>query len=152
MTSDALNMTHVSDKIVVASGYFDPLHVGHIEYLERAKSIGRILIVIVNNNEQAIQKKGKPFMDEFDRLKIVKSLKSVDIVHLSIDKDLSVCKTIEMLCSMCKIDIFAKGGDRLRGNIPETDTCLHYGIEVVDGLGGKTRSSSEYTKGNYYGH
>ena len=58
-------------KTVVASGYFDPIHVGHIEYLELASKLGDRLVVIVNNDNQAILKKGKAFMSEVDRLKIV---------------------------------------------------------------------------------
>ena len=69
--------------IVAVSGYFDPLHVGHIEYLEMAKSLGDKLIVIVNNDNQAALKKGKSFMNEEDRLTIVASLKCVDNVFLS---------------------------------------------------------------------
>ena len=74
-------------KIVVASGYFDPLHIGHIEYLELAKKIGDKLIVIVNNDLQAKLKKGKSFMIEGDRMKIISSLKCVDETFLSIDSD-----------------------------------------------------------------
>ena len=70
--------------VVAASGYFDPLHVGHIEYLEEAKKLGDKLIVIVNNDEQAGLKKGKPFMSQEDRLKIVKSLRCVDEAFISI--------------------------------------------------------------------
>ena len=78
---------------VAVSGYFDPIHVGHLEYLELAKKLGNKLIVIVNNNHQCALKKGKPFMDELDRVRIVKSLGMVDDVFLSIDNDKSVCKS-----------------------------------------------------------
>ena len=56
---------------VAVSGYFDPIHVGHLEYLELAKKLGNKIIVIVNNNQQCTLKKGKPFMDELDRVRIV---------------------------------------------------------------------------------
>ena len=79
---------------VVVSGYFDPLHVGHIEYLELAKSLGDVLVVIVNNDKQAALKKGKSFMNEEDRLTIVSSLKPVDHVFLSIDEGKDVCKSL----------------------------------------------------------
>ena len=126
---------------VAVSGYFDPIHVGHLEYLELAKKLGNKLIVIVNNNYQCALKKGKPFMDELDRVRIVKSLGMVDDVFLSIDNDKSVCKSLEEL----KPDIFANGGDRREQEIPEFGVCDKLGIEVIDGLGEKIRSSSEYT-------
>ena len=84
-------------KKVCISGYFDPLHVGHIEYINKAKKLGDYLVVIVNNNLQCKLKKGKFFMDENDRVEIVKNLKSVDEVFLSIDSDKTVCKSLEKL-------------------------------------------------------
>ena len=84
-------------KVVAVSGYFDPIHVGHLEYLKMSKKLGDKLVVIVNNNHQCVLKKGKPFMDEKDRLEIVKSLKMVDEVFLSIDKDKSVCASLEAI-------------------------------------------------------
>ena len=81
-------------KIVAVSGYFDPIHVGHLEYLELAKQLGDRLVVIVNNNHQCVLKKGKPFMDEADRMKIVEAIGIVDEVFLSIDKDKSVCASV----------------------------------------------------------
>jgi|SRR3989338_1222068 len=125
-------------KIVVASGYFDPLHVGHIEYLEMAKNLGDKLIVIINNDEQAKLKKGSHFMSDQERAKIIKSLKPVDEVFISIDKDSTVCKSLEFL----KPDIFAKGGDRFSSEIPEVKVCRELNIEIIDGLGEKIQSSS----------
>jgi cytidyltransferase-like protein len=77
----------MADKVVAVSGYFDPIHVGHLEYLEMAKKLGDRLVVIVNNNNQCVLKKGKPFMDEADRVKIVEALGIVDEGFLSIDQD-----------------------------------------------------------------
>jgi len=129
----------MENKVVVTSGYFDPLHVGHIECLEKAKQLGDKLIVIVNNDHQATLKKGKPFMSEKDRCLIVSKLNMVDEVFLSIDTDRSVSKSIEYLIP----NVFAKGGDRTSDEIPESEICEKYGIEIVDGLGKKIRSSSE---------
>jgi len=126
-------------KVVAVSGYFDPIHVGHLEYLKMAKNLGDKLIVIVNSDYQAGLKKGTSFMPEDDRLEIVKSLRCVDKVFLSIDKDKSVCKSLEYL----KPDIFANGGDRSLNEIPETAVMEKYNIEMIDGLGMKIRSSSE---------
>lgn len=128
------------NRTVVASGYFDPIHVGHIEYLEMAAKLGDKLIVIVNNDNQAALKKGAPFMTEGDRLKIVSSLKCVDEVFLSIDEDPTVCRSLQAVSP----DIFAKGGDRFVDEIPEATTCKEIGAEIVDGLGMKIRSSSDY--------
>ena len=128
-------------KVVAVSGYFDPIHVGHLEYLKMAKSLGDKLVVIINSDYQASLKKGKSFMPEHDRLEIVQALRCVDEVFLSIDKDKSVCKSLEHL----KPDIFANGGDRSLEEIPETAVMKKYNIEMVDGLGEKIRSSSEIT-------
>ena len=126
---------------VAVSGYFDPLHVGHLEYLKMAKKLGDHLIVIINNNHQCKLKKGKPFMDEADRVQIVKELKDVDDVFLSIDLDKTVCRSLEEI----KPDVFANGGDRSTNEVPETKICEKYNIKMIDGLGDKIRSSSTLT-------
>ena len=128
-------------KIVATSGYFDPLHVGHLECLEIAAELGDKLIVIVNSDLQAKLKKGKSFMNQYDRMKIIASLKCVDEVFLSIDKDKSQCETLKYL----KPNIFAKGGDRTSKEIPEAKICKELSIKIIDGLGKKIRSSSELT-------
>tara|TARA_B100000212_G_scaffold270927_1_gene210372 strand:+ start:820 stop:1227 length:408 start_codon:yes stop_codon:yes gene_type:complete len=128
-------------KLVVASGYFDPLHVGHLEYLELAKKLGDKLIVIVNNDLQANLKKGKSFMSEQDRMKIVSSIKWVDDVFLSIDTDHTQCKSIEKI----KPHFFVNGGDRQNDEIPESHICKKLNIKIIDGLGEKIRSSSDFT-------
>jgi len=127
--------------VVAVSGYFDPIHVGHLEYLKLAKQLGDRLVVIVNNDKQAVLKKGKSFINEKDRMEIVSALKCVDETFLSIDNDKSVCKSLEFL----KPDIFANGGDRNFGESPETPILKKYKIKMVDGLGAKIRSSSEIT-------
>tara|TARA_Y100000991_G_scaffold75547_1_gene56845 strand:- start:559 stop:981 length:423 start_codon:yes stop_codon:yes gene_type:complete len=126
---------------VAVSGYFDPIHVGHLEYLRMAKELGDSLVVIVNNNYQCKLKKGKHFMDENDRVEIVKALRFVDEVFLSVDKDRTVCKSLEEI----KPDIFANGGDRATSEVPETPVCKKFNIKMVDGLGDKIRSSSSLT-------
>lgn len=125
-------------KIVAASGYFNPLHKGHVEYLERAKALGDKLIVIVNNDFQVKLKGSKEFMDEQERLQIVRSLGCVDMAILSADTDPTVCKTLWLV----RPDIFAKGGDRFTYEIPESKICRELGIAIIDGLGAKIQSSS----------
>ncbi|MBS3093930.1 adenylyltransferase/cytidyltransferase family protein [Candidatus Pacearchaeota archaeon] len=129
-------------KVVAVSGFFDPLHVGHIEYFSLAKKLGDKLIVILNNDEQAVIKKGKPFMAAEERKKIIEALRDVDEVFLSIDKDITVCESLRAV----KPDIFAKGGDRFSYEIPEAKVCRELGIEIVDGLGAKIQTSSNFYK------
>lgn len=124
--------------VVAASGYFDPVHFGHIQYLEEAKKLGGKLVVIVNNDFQATLKKGKSFMPQDQRLAIIKALGCVDEVFLSIDKNASVCLSLAEV----KPNIFAKGGDRYSGEIPEGAICKELGIKIIDGLGPKIESSS----------
>lgn len=134
--------------IVIVSGYFDPLHVGHIECMNFAKKLGDILIILLNNDKQTEMKKGKYFMPSVERKKILEELRCVDEVFDSIDEDKSVCESIKAITekySGHKV-IFAKGGDRFIYEIPETKLCREIGVEVVDGLGEKVQSSSELIK------
>ena len=108
-------------KIVAVSGYFDPIHIGHLEYFKFAKELGDYLYVIVNNDNQAKLKKGSFFMTESDRFKIVESMDIVDKAILSIDQDKSVSKTLLKI----KPDIFANGGDKFEGSILE-EKVLNY--------------------------
>tara|TARA_Y100000389_G_scaffold90917_1_gene87506 strand:+ start:371 stop:784 length:414 start_codon:yes stop_codon:yes gene_type:complete len=128
----------MSETIVCASGYFNPIHYGHIEYLEKSKQLGDKLIVIVNSDKQSHLKKGSSFMPENERLKIVRSLRCVDAAILSVDEDRTVCKTLSHLHP----DIFTNGGDQNNDNIPEKDICEKMGTKLVDNLGEKIQSSS----------
>ena len=126
-------------KKIAISGYFDPIHVGHIEYINNAKKLGDWLIVIVNNNKQCALKKGKHFMDENDRVLIVKNIKAVDEVFLSIDDDKAVCKSLKTV----NPDVFANGGDRKEGGVPEDILTDELGVRMAYNVGGeKTQSSS----------
>lgn len=125
-------------KTVAVSGYFDPLHVGHIELFKLARALGDKLIVILNNDKQTKAKKGKCFMPAEQRKIILEELRCVDEVFLSIDEDRSVCKSLEAVHP----DIFANGGDRFNYEVPEAKTCKELEIEIVDGLGKKIQSSS----------
>jgi len=127
-------------KIVCVSGYFDPLHIGHIEYFIMSKKIGNKLMVIVNNDIQAKLKKNKSFMPVDERVRIIKELRCVDIVIKSIDTDRTVCKTLETLEP--KPDYFCNSGDQNNNTIPETEICKKRGIELRDGFGEKIQSSS----------
>jgi len=125
-------------KAIIVSGYFNPLHRGHIEYFQKAKSIGDKLFVIINNDIQE-------FMNEDERFIIISELKLVNKAFISIDKDKSVSLTLEKIyqeySSKYKI-YFANGGDQNNNLIPESSICKKYGISLIDGLGKKIQSSS----------
>ena len=132
-------------KIVIVSGYFNPLHKGHIEYFIKAKEFGDKLYVIVNNDKQRELKGSKHFQDEDERLLIIQNLKMVDRGVLSIDLDRTVCRTIEIIHSLedpTDEIFFANGGDQRNDTIPERHTCDWLGIKLIDGLGNKIQSSS----------
>lgn len=128
-------------RTICVSGYFDPLHVGHVAYLRLARqmvgSSGR-LVVIVNNDRQAELKKGKPFMSCTERAEILRAIRFVSEVVVSVDQDRSVCKTLEIV----RPDIFANGGDQYSACIPEASVCNEIGTRLLDGLGEKVQSSS----------
>lgn len=140
-------------RIVITSGYFNPLHVGHINLLREAKKLGDILVVIVNNDKQVRLKGSAAFMPEQERLEIVGAIKYVDEVFLSIDdyaegKHVPVSKSITEIAKKypgAEI-LFAKGGDRNSGNIPESEVevCKKINIKIINGVGGdKVQSSSQ---------
>lgn len=130
---------------VIVSGYFNPIHKGHIEYFNLAKNAGEFLIVIVNNDYQRILKGSNEFQLEEERFFIVSNLKCVDQVFLSIDKDRTVCDTLKKIHSEFADSyrlVFANGGDQTNQSIPEVPVCLELGIELLDGIGEKIQSSS----------
>ena len=143
--------------IVITSGYFNPIHPGHIECFYLARELGNELWVIVNNNEQAKLKRGEEsFQDEGFRMKVVKAIKPVDKVILSIDNyqlengEIPICDTLRRCAKQIlqkdpdtKI-IFAKGGDRFAENTPELEVCREFHIQLVSGLGDKIYNSSDF--------
>jgi len=127
--------------VVMVSGGFDPLHIGHLGMFKEARKLGDKLLVVVNCNAWLKRKKGKAFMFQEDRAEIIKELKCVDDVYvLESDAD-DVCEAIEKF----RPDIFANGGDRKNeADIPEAKLCKSLGIEMVFNVGpGKIRSSSD---------
>ena len=132
-------------KGIIVSGYFNPIHKGHIEYFNNAKALADELFVIVNSDHQRALKKSKEFQQELERVYIVSNIKSVDRCVLSIDQDRTVCKTIEKIAldfgSEYELS-FANGGDQTNDICPERPICVQMGITLVDGLGDKIQSSS----------
>ena len=132
-------------KGVIVSGYFNPIHKGHIEYFNNAKVLADELFVIVNNDNQRALKGSTEFQKEQERVFIVSNIKSVDHCVLSIDQDRTVCKTIEKIAQDFgqKYDLhFANGGDQNNNTIPERSICDQMGISLIDCLGDKIQSSS----------
>lgn len=121
-------------KIGIVSGYWNPIHSGHIDYIKSARSKCDFLIAIVNNDEQVKLKESIPFMDENHRLTIISNLKSVDNAMIAVDKSLNVCETIKIIRKKFEEDlIFFNSGDRVVGNIDnmEMELCLQLGIGFV---------------------
>lgn len=133
--------------LVIVSGYFNPLHIGHLDYIESAKSYAKNLIAIVNNDEQVSLKGSVPFMPAKDRLRIVSHLRAVDAAILSVDTTPSVNETIRKIVKMNQGQkiIFATGADHTQENTKaETLLCESLGIDIVYGVGGnKVQSSSK---------
>lgn len=129
------------ERVIAVSGYFDPIHVGHIELLKLSKALGGKLVVILNNDAQCTQKKGKPFMKQEERAEILRAIRYVDEVFIAIDEDRSVCASLRQLHP----DVFANGGDRFNDEVPEVQVCKELGIEIIDQLGKKIQSSSALT-------
>ena len=132
-------------KAVIVSGYFNPIHKGHLEYFNNAKEAGDLLFVIVNNDLQRHLKGSKEFQKEKERLFIVQNIKAVDKAVLAIDIDRTVIATLRMLHETFGDTYqlaFANGGDQSNNSIPEAGVCERLGIELLDGLGDKIQSSS----------
>ena len=132
-------------KAIIVSGYFNPIHKGHLEYFQNAKNLADELFVIVNSDYQRSLKGSKEFQDEQERIFIVSNIKSVNKAILSIDQDRTVCRTIEKIADEYGQNYllsFANGGDQDNDTIPEKPICEKLGITLVDGLGGKIQSSS----------
>lgn len=137
-------------KIVAISGGFDPIHIGHIEMMKEARELGDRLVVIVNNDNWLMAKKGFAFMNELERKTIVSAIRFVDGViltnHQPNPTDMSVCAELEKL----KPDIFANGGDRKPDGdpVPEVELCQKLGIQLIYNVGksGKIQSSSDLVK------
>ena len=136
-------------RVVVISGYANPIHRGHCDYCRLAKEFAGpdgLVYFIVNSDAQSRLKKGFSFVPEEDRLAVVGAIRHVDRAVLSIDDDRTVCRTIEWLLSSSDFERpthFANGGDvTAYSPAPESAVCASNGIAMVYGLGDKVQSSS----------
>lgn len=132
-------------KAIIVSGYFNPIHKGHLEYFNNAKALVDELFVIVNSDLQRDLKGSKEFQKEDERLFIVQNIKAVDKAIISVDKDRTVCASIALLHETYGKEYqlgFANGGDQDNNSIPEAPICKSLGIDLIDGLGDKIQSSS----------
>lgn len=130
---------------IIVSGYFSPLHVGHLDLIQDAAARADDVIVIVNNNAQQQLKKGKVIMDEADRLRIVLALRAVDYAFVAIDDDRTVSASLAKVAAEFPDHrlIFANGGDRNSDEIvPETDICREQNIEMIFDMGGTQKADS----------
>ena len=142
-------------KVVIVSGFFNPLHGGHLDMIEAANLMGDKLIVVVNNDTQQVMKKDKIILPEQNRARLIGALRAVDEVAISVDKDLTVIKTLQSLAVQHPNDelIFANGGDRdSEKAIPETETCRKYDIKMVFGVGGVEKADSSTRINQALGH
>jgi cytidyltransferase-like protein len=145
-------------KTVIVSGYFNPLHGGHIDMMEAAAELGDRLIVIVNNDLQQLEKKGKIILDEQNRLRLVESIGIVDeaMVCGAEEGDMTPKTSLEAIALKYPDDelIFCNGGDRPGKTIPEDEVamCQKYGIEMRYGIGGDTKADSSTRINQALGH
>jgi len=151
MTSSGNDMSQLSQSsttpsLVILSGYFGPIHVGHLDMIEAGAAAGDELFVIVNNNLQQTLKKGKVIIDEADRLRIVQALRAVDHAMIAVDDDGTVCASLEAIATRFSDRrlIFGNGGDDRKNNdeVPETAVCKQFDIEMVFGMGGLNKADS----------
>lgn len=130
--------------IVATSGGFDPVHIGHVRMFQEAKKLGTKHVVILNNDNWLMAKKGAAFMPQRERKEILEALACVDEViitrHGKQPEDMSVAADLRRL----RPDIFCNGGDRKTHNTPEDTVCKELGIAMAFnvGRGGKVQSSS----------
>lgn len=142
-------------KVVIVSGFFNPLHGGHLDMIEAAALLGDKLVVVVNNDIQQVIKKGKVILNEQNRARLIGALRVVDETVIAVDEDPPVIRTLQMIALQHPDDelIFANGGDRAsEKEVPETQVCKDYNIEMVFGVGGTEKADSSTRINQANGH
>ena len=130
-------MKEKKKKIVAVSGGFDPIHVGHVRMIQDARKYGDV-IVFLNTDEWLHRKKGYAFMNWDERAEVLLGIKGVKEVYSAMDSDNTVCEALRFY----KPDLFANGGDRKEGNVPEYNVCNELGIKMLFGIGGNDKPQS----------
>jgi len=135
-------------RVAIVSGYFNPLHIGHLDMMEAARSLGDALVVIVNNDAQQVLKKGKVITEETDRLRIVNALRVADAALVAVDEDATVAASLETIhAAYPDVElVFCNGGDRSPDGDPvptaEAGVCERLGISMTWGVGGESKADS----------
>ena len=141
-------MTTTPARAAIVSGYFNPLHIGHLQMMEAARELGEgHLVVIVNNDAQQEMKKGKVIFDEATRLRIVQALRVVDDAFVAVDTDGSVTASLRKVREAYPgaALVFCNGGDRRAPDAMPTNesaVCAELGIEMAFGVGGEDKADS----------
>ena len=142
-------------KLVIVSGFFNPLHGGHLDVIQAAAKLGDRLVVIVNNDVQQVMKKDKIILPQENRYRLITALRDVDETILAIDEDPTVIETLRMIAITHPYDelIFANGGDRSAPEaVPERAVCEEHGIQMVYGVGGAEKADSSTRINQALGH
>lgn len=142
-------------KLVIVSGFFNPLHGGHLDMIEAAAKLGDRLVVVVNNDVQQMIKKDKIILSQENRYRLITALRGVDEVILATDEDPTVIETLRLIAKTHPYDelIFANGGDRSAPEVvPEKEVCDEYGIRLVYGVGGTNKADSSTRINQALGH
>lgn len=142
-------------KLVIVSGFFNPLHGGHLDMIEAAAKLGDRLLVVVNNDAQQMLKKDKIILPQENRYRLLTALRGVDEVMLAVDQDPPVIETLRIIAQTHPYDelIFANGGDRSAPeDVPEKAVCEEYSIRMVYGVGGKNKADSSTRINQALGH
>ncbi len=142
-------------KTVIVSGFFNPLHGGHLDMIEAAAALGDRLFIIVNNDVQQVMKKDKIILDEQNRLRLIEALRFTDEAMIALDNDPTVVKSLQAIAQMYPDDelVFANGGDRDNEKVvPEATVCHEYGIEMLFSVGGDDKADSSTRINQALGH
>ena len=130
-------MSKKKKKLIAISGGFDPVHIGHVRMIQDARKLGNV-IVFLNTDDWLIRKKGYIFMSWDERAEILLGMKGVKEVYSAMDDDNTVCEALKFY----KPHVFANGGDRKEGNVPEYSICEEYDITMKFGIGGEDKPQS----------
>jgi cytidyltransferase-like protein len=121
-------------KIVATSMFFDPPHPGHVSCILESKKFGDVLVIIIDGDTRAANKKGKAFMPAIDRADIADALKGVDYVVIHEDPDAWHCADA---IKIVRPDVFTKGGDRDEKNRNDPKSGLKWEADIIEGYGGR---------------